>query len=85
MWMGIKFIKKFSSSPRWNVWLGEIDGQKVIIKTPAFTITPKEIEYYAKRATIWAQLKKNPNVGSAVCGHLWTNIYRYNIHSEYRC
>lgn len=64
--MGIGFIKKLSSSPRWNVWLGEMDGQKVVVKAPAFTITQKEIEYYAKRATIWWKLKKNPNVAELV-------------------
>ncbi len=64
--MGIRFIKKLSSSPRWNVWLGEMNGQKVVVKAPAFTITPREIEHYGKRATIWWELKKNPNVAEFI-------------------
>ena len=65
--MGIKRINKLASSRRWNVWLSEWDGQKVIEKTPACTITPKEIEYYAKRAKIWKQkLNNNPNVAKLI-------------------
>jgi len=50
--MGIKFIRKLLSSPRWNVWLGEMDGERVVVKAPAFTITRREIEYYTKRAAV---------------------------------
>ncbi len=60
--MAIRYIKRLHSSPRWNVWLGEMNGEKVVVKAPAFTISPKEIEYFRKRAKIWMEkLNKNPN------------------------
>jgi len=61
--MEIKYIKKLSSSHRWEVWLAEKDGEKVVVKIPAITVTREEIEYYEKRAKIWMEkLNKNPNI-----------------------
>ena len=66
--MKIRRIKKLASSQRWNVWLCKTeDGELVIEKIPAYTITPREIKYYAKRAKIWKEkLNKNPNIAKLV-------------------